>query len=267
MTKKVYQLILDIYPFLTKAEKTDFVRQSKTILNKKPSVSSIEEMLSFLRNPHADIFLKRNKKYISRFSHKLIKDILYIKIPSWSGNLGNKDKNLINLCVNAKNKYKTIVMDVRENNGGNSSIAHKFAGIFFKKDVVYGKIIKKNKEGKLEEKPMTLQTNGKIYLDKKIIILISKKCFSSNELFIAPFKVSKRALLIGEKTKGGSGNPIREEIVINGKIYIVGVPRWRFFLRGKNKPIEETAIEPDIDFKSQNLKDIMKFVFDQTKSF
>ena len=260
MIKKIYQLILDTYPFLTKAEKADFIKQSKTILNKKLSFKAIEEMLNILSNGHAYIYPKRSTYTIRRISHKLIKDILYIKIPAWSGNLGGKDQNLINLCVNEKNKYKTIIIDVRENNGGNSSIAHKFAGIFFKKDVIYGKIIRKNKKGILEEKPMTLQANGKIYLDKKIVILISKRCFSSNELFITPFKISKRALLIGERTRGGSGNPIKEEIVINGKNYIVGIPRWRFFLKGKSRPIEETAIEPDIYFQSHNFEDIIRFI-------
>lgn len=265
MIKKVYQLILETYPFLTKAEKSDFIKQSKTILNKKLSVKTVKKMLSFLHNPHADIFLKKNKtgktQNISLLpTHKFFKDILYIKIPAWNGSFSKSviDKNLIKICVDARDKYKTLVIDVRENGGGNSSVAHRFAGIFFKKDVLYGKTIRKNSEGELYERPMILQANGKIYLDKKIIILISQKCFSSNELFLAPFKVSKRATLIGEKTKGGSGNPITEEIEIDGKNYNVRVPRWRFFLKGKSKPIEETAIEPDINFKSHKLENIMK---------
>jgi C-terminal processing protease CtpA/Prc len=86
--------------------------------------------------------------------------------------------------------------------------------------------------------------------------LISEKCFSSNELFIAPFKISKRAVLMGKTTRGGSAHPKSELIECSGRKFIVRIPTQRFFLKRKNKPIEKTKIRPDIYY---NKKDIEKF--------
>jgi hypothetical protein len=62
--------------------------------------------------------------------------------------------------------------------------------------------------------------------------------------------------LIGESTAGGSANPISEIIKCSGEKFIVRIPTWRFFLKGKKNPIEKTKIHPDIFYKG---KDIEKF--------
>ena len=155
-------------------------------------------------------------------------------------------------------KYDAIIIDVRENQGGSSRIAHNFANIFFKKTVVYGKFIKKKESGKLITTIGKLKPNKKIFIDKPILILISKKCFSSNELFLAPFKISKRAILVGEPTTGGSANPISEIIKISGKKFVIRIPTWRFFLKGEKRPIEKTRINPDIIYKSKNIEKFAK---------
>lgn len=90
------------------------------------------------------------------------------------------------------------------------------------------------------------------------MILISRRCFSSNELFLAPFKISKRAVLIGEPTAGGSANPVSEAIKINGEKFVVRIQTWRFFLKGKRYPIEKTKIEPDIVYEADDIENFTK---------
>jgi len=143
---------------------------------------------------------------------------------------------------------------VQENQGGWSKMAHNFASIFFKKNVVYGKFAKKGKNGRLKISKDKLESNKNIFIDKPVVVLISEKCFSSNELFLAPFKVSKRAVLIGRTTRGGSANPISETIEINKKKFIVRIPTWRFFLKGEDKPIEKTKIKPDVVYKGDDIE-------------
>jgi len=265
--KSIYKKILKIYPFLTKTEKNVFKKKSKSTFDKfkKNNITTeeaIRKLLSFLGNRHADIkkWHKPNKDFMRKAkiervpSFKLKNRILYIKIPSWLMWLGKIDKILSRFCQRNVSKYDAIIIDVRENQGGASRIAKDFANIFFKKQVVFGKFIKRGKNGKPVTQVGKLYPNEKIFIDKPIAILISKKCFSSNELFLSWFKISKRAVLIGEPTAGGSANPISEIVKISGKKFVVRIPTWRFFLKGKKLPIEKTKIHPDILYKGKNIE-------------
>jgi C-terminal processing protease CtpA/Prc len=263
--KIIQEKILEIYPFLTKKEKDSFIKKSKNILNKfddSKTEEAIRKILLLLNNKHADIkeyiksdirLVKKRLSPVFEIKHK----ILFLNIPSWNILLGSIDKKLIDICFKNIDKYEAIIMDVRNNQGGSSKIAHNFASIFFKENVIYGKFLKKNKKGKIFSFNGELKANRKYSINVPIIILISNKCCSSNELFLAPFKISKRAILVGEKTSGGSGCPIIEEIFISKKKFHVMIPTWRFFLKGKKQPIEKTKIKPDIVYTK---KDVKKFV-------
>jgi len=270
--EKIYQKILEVYPFLTKIEKKVFEKKAKIILGeskykKLETENTIKNLLALLNgNGHADIkeWYKPNRNFMREAKikklpfFKIENRVLYIKIPSWAMWLGKIDKKLNRFCQKNIEKYDAIIIDVRENQGGSSRIAHNFANIFFKKTVVYGKSIKKKESGKLITTIGKLKPNKKIFIDKPILILISKKCFSSNELFLAPFKISKRAILVGEPTTGGSANPISEIIKISGKKFVIRIPTWRFFLKGEKRPIEKTRINPDIIYKSKNIEKFAK---------
>lgn len=268
VVQKIYKRILEVYPFLTKAEKNIFDKKSKIIMNKflngnLETIETIKNLLQLFKgNGHANLkewqkpnlTLIRKEKVNKSPTFNIKNRILFIKIPSWTMWLEKTNKKLISFCKNNLKKYDALIIDVRENQGGSSRIAHDFASIFFKKTVAYGKFVKKNKNGKLETTIGKLEPNKNIFIDKPIVILISNKCFSSNELFLAPFKISKRAVLIGQPTAGGSANPISELIKISDKEFIVRIPTWRFFLKGKNKPIEKTKIIPDIIYSDKNIK-------------
>lgn len=266
MLNRLFKLILATYPFLTKTEEETFKKKAGELISmvNKDNItfSQLEKLLSLLHNRHADIkevnYNPEKSLETLRPTYRINNQSLYIEIPSWTKALKGIDKKLIDICVKNQSNYERIILDLRNNRGGNSSIAHKFASIFFNKDVVYGKIVRRKKGGVKEWLPMILEHNKNIYVDKKIIILISVKCFSSTELFIAPFKVTKRAVLIGEKTGGGSGNPISREIFLNNKKYKFRIPTWRFFLKGELKPLEQTAIKPDVRYIG-DMENITKF--------
>lgn len=265
--KFIYKKILKTYPFLTKAEKNIFGEKSKSTFDKfAKNNTTIEEairkLLSFLGNRHADIkeWHKPNRDFMRKAkiermpSFEIKNRILHIKIPSWLVWLGRIDKKLIEFCRENIKKYDAIIIDVRENGGGSSRMAHEFAGIFFKKPVAYGKFIQRKNNKELKVISDNLKPNEKIFIDKPITILISKKCFSSTELFLAPFKISKRAILMGEPTAGGSANPASEIVKISGEKFIIRIPTWRFFIKGKKQPIEKTKIHPDIFYKGKNIE-------------
>jgi C-terminal processing protease CtpA/Prc len=264
--QEIYQTILNMYPFLNKKEKKVFEQKtiplilSESAFTKAP-IKILEKIISSLKNPHAvvwDLVEKNKRKKKSSFKSKIKNNILYVIIPNWSA----KDRDtsekrgdeITKICVDQREKYKGIIIDVRGNGGGHSFGAHKFASIFFKKPVIFGKIYRKH-EGKFKNKVLKLEPHESIYIDVPIIILIDKKCFSSNELFLAPFKISGRATLIGETTMGGSANPQAINFMYNDREHVAKIPTWRFFLKGEKLPIENTKIKPDIFYKKGDVLD------------
>lgn len=226
---------------------------------------AVKKLFSFLKdNRHADFKkwgqLDRGRirqSKIRRSPSFFIKNrILCLKLPSWSKFLGKIDKKLIGFCLKNINKYDAIIIDVRQNQGGSSRLAHNFAAIFFDQPVVYGKFYKMGSNHLPEIVEARLEPDKNNFISKPIAILISAKCFSSCELFLAPFKVSKRAILIGRPTAGGSANPKSDTLVLSGVKYDVRIPTWRFFLKGQKLPIEKTKIHPDIGYSG---KDPIKF--------
>lgn len=273
----IYETILNIYPFLNKSEKDFFIKKTSKLIKddskfKKNSVEFLEKLLSLLKNPHAVLFKLTKKSKIKGkkkkyFEHEIIDQILYIKIPRWYAKNDKEDKKradqLIKLCFKKRNFYKGLIIDVRGNTGGWSCGAHKFSSIFFKRIVNYGKVLKK-RDNRLKVTFMKLVPHKDIYIDVPIIILIDRICFSSNELFIGPFKIGKRAIIIGEKTRGGSAAPQAFSLSYRNRELLVKIPTWRFFLKGEKKPLEETGIKPDIFYKK---KDILDYSFKMIKQF
>ncbi len=260
--------ILAVYPFLTRKEKDTFINLAeKEMSQAKEAKKTVRGLLELLNNPHAEIIEYKvygkdfKKKFITEMSPSFrINDrVLFIKIPSWSTMLSGIDEKLKDYCFKNIEKYDGIIIDVRENQGGSSSIAHGFAGIFFKKSVIYGKFTRVGSKGNLKTSADKLNPDKNIYIEKPIVILISNRCFSSNELFLAPFKVSKRAILIGEPTRGGSANPVMEVIEPQkGAKFGARIPTYRFFLKGEKEPIEKTKIHPDIIYKKKDIEEFAK---------
>lgn len=254
---RIYKQILSIFPFLSKKEEHEYRRKTKGViankraLNEEP-VEVLKKLLLFLKNPHAAVRVlkKGGKPKRAAFTTSFKKGILFIQIPSWSVPK-NVSKQLKKVCADKKGKFDAVVIDVRGNGGGNSSIAHDFASIFFKDDVVFGTVVTRGGK-KLRRDDFTLKGGGKRFLDVPMVIVIDKWCFSSNELFLAPFKVTKRATLVGQTTAGGSANPKMFFVSLGDQTYRVQVPRWRFFLKGKKLPIEKTKIRPDVTARGKN---------------
>lgn len=261
---QIYKDVLETYPFLTPEEKATYEDKAQKVIAGSTATTPLEEvntLLGLLNNPHADtwpIKEEKDKKPPQEPELRIADGILYIRVPAWTKRLDNLAENLISFCKENEEKYKAVLIDVRDNTGGSSFIAHKFAGIFFKEEVPFGKFIKRVKGEGLQEREAVMPSNREVYIDKPLAILISNKCFSSNELFLAPFKVTGRATLIGEKTAGGSGNPVEIDMDIDGKKYMARIPTWRFVLKGETKPIEETAINPDNIYAQQDIVDYAK---------
>lgn len=180
----------------------------------------------------------------------------YIKINSWSGNDTNK---ILEGRIRSwlKKDIKGLVIDVRDNLGGDSRIAKQFASHFFKTETLTHFL-------KRRENTNTIKLGAKAYyinpttpyIDLPVILIVNSNCLSSNEYFIAAMTNNPRVITLGETTGGSSGNPVFFNVKYKKSDLTIQISTWLFCLSNK-KLLEGHGVEPNIDIK-RNLSDIIE---------
>lgn len=173
----------------------------------------------------------------------------YVLVRNWWGD-SKKD------IEEASNKFKEIlvnqkpgkiVFDVRQNGGGSDSCSKLFERLL----VSEGEKVPKQKvtytfnNATDAEKESVISIEGTLGYDGKIIALVGNECVSATESFLL-FLKQKNAVLIGDKTYGGTGNPKPfwyENIE-------VGIPTW-IVRTMDGKEVEGVGIEPDIKIPTE----------------
>jgi hypothetical protein len=143
-------------------------------------------------------------------------------------------------------RYSNLIIDVRENSGGNESYAEEFASYFVKDSIPYEKVKNFNDKTGLFDK----EHFKKLYPNEKnltysgnIYVLSGPSVMSSNESFILMMKQLPNAKVVGMRTYGSSGNPIPSELSNGVTVYL---PSWQAYTLD-GELIEGNGIEPDIE--------------------
>jgi len=140
-----------------------------------------------------------------------------------------------------------LIIDVRPNGGGDEPVAQSFAGCFVDTPRVYGKNENRSDgkfygpfDRKLEPNPKGPHYHG------KIVVLMGPRCVSSNESFLLMMKTVPGCKLIGEHSRGASGNPkpvrLANDVVVN-------LSSWRDMLPD-GTCFEGIGIKPDIEVRT-----------------
>jgi C-terminal processing protease CtpA/Prc len=146
-------------------------------------------------------------------------------------------------------KFKNLIIDVRENSGGNESFAKGFASYFVKDPIPYEKVKSFNKKsGAFDDEHLKklYPNERKLYYSGNIYVLSGPSVMSSNESFILMMKQLPNAKVIGMKTYGSSGNPLPHQLSNDVTIYL---PSWQAYTLD-GILIEGNGIKPDIEMKT-----------------
>ena len=104
-----------------------------------------------------------------------------------------------------------LIVDMRNNGGGDSDAVTYLLGYFFSKPTeVTGAIQRDNGKTVVHRDFTPASIGGSLYLDKPVYILIDKHTISGGEMFAYDMRSLHRAVLIGETTAGaanGLGSP------------------------------------------------------------
>ncbi len=138
-----------------------------------------------------------------------------------------------------------FIVDLRRNGGGSEGTAAAIAGLFTDREVVYARQKFRNGDKPddfVESPPLVLRPAGKNRFAGPVVCLIGPGTVSSGEGMAKMMKAIPSCTLVGQPTRGASGNPKPVQLP-NG--IDVWYSRWVSMLPD-GTPIEGTGIPPDI---------------------
>ena len=139
---------------------------------------------------------------------------------------------------------KGLILDLRNNGGGNSGSSYDVAGRFISKTIPGFKIIA-DKTGDNKESDLPISTyiepRNTPYL-KPVVILVNAGSESATEDVLVGLQYSKRAVIVGETTNGSTGESIPIRLPSHGIAFICA----RECVFPNDKPYVGVGIIPNI---------------------
>ncbi len=158
-------------------------------------------------------YLGRDYRISGGLKYTILEDnIGYISYTSFSDGIGegNIDEALSYLAV-----CNGLIIDVRNNGGGNLTYASRLAARFTNEKVLTGYIMHKTGPGHddfSEPEPIYLEPSNSIRWQKPVAVLTNRHSYSATNDFVNSMNCMPMVTLIGDRTGGGSGLPFSSEL-------------------------------------------------------
>lgn len=153
----------------------------------------------------------------SGISYKMITDdIGYMYYPSFSSGIASVNLDYILAILKDS---KGLIIDIRDNGGGLLTNIDRLVGRFITNEMLGGYI--RHKTGPAPDAfsdpyPIMYEAANPErrvkYLDKPIVVLTNRSCFSAANDFVAVMKELPNVKIVGARTGGGGGLPFSSEL-------------------------------------------------------
>ena len=188
------------------------------------------------------IYLGKDYIRTSALTVKILENnIGYVYCGSFSNGLGDGN---IDLVLNNLAICDGIIIDVRNNGGGEITAAHKLAARFTNEKKLVGYMSHKKGPGHNDfskPKPIYIEPYKGIKWQKNAVVLTNRSAFSATNDFVNCMRQFPKVTIIGDKTGGGSGLPFTSELPCGWSIRFSASP---IFDSEMNQL--EFGIDPDI---------------------
>lgn len=187
----------------------------------------------------SEVYLENNKVIFGNIENT---NFSYLRIKSFVGSTGEYS-NASSILDTLENR-DGLIIDIRDNAGGNELNGRAFAGRFVKEETHYKNT--RIRDGAAWDDftvwhKSYFQPENPLLFDKKIILLTNRRVYSSAELFVLMMKTYPNMTIVGDTTGAASANPAHRSLT-NGWKYTVST--WQaasldYIL------IEDNGIPPD----------------------
>lgn len=173
-------------------------------------------------------------------------NIGYWWIPSWHNTPKVVERLERDIRAIARRVPRMLLIDVRANGGGSGHVAGTVASHFFKRRVPFGSVAIRipGRTLRMREQRFVVKPTPPFF-SMPVVLLTGIECQSATEYFVAGLKDNGRAVTVGQRTGGSSGNPRRFSVTYGQGTFDIYVAIWRY-TRPNGQPLEGKGIVPDI---------------------
>ena len=157
----------------------------------KDSLTTPISMTLIRDNTEFTVKLKREVINVYKVSSEIIDDICYIR---YSGYTSESQKQFDEVIKKLDSKVKGIVVDVRNNPGGEFKSSIDMCDLFLEDEMILYTVDKKGSK--------TVYTAEKGSCKLPLAIIVNGSTASAAEIFAGSMQANKRAVIVGEKTYG-----------------------------------------------------------------
>lgn len=179
-------------------------------------------------------------------------NVAYLKINWFVDDAGLK---VLKENFAAASGAKGLIIDIRENSGGNDDYGHALAAILADKPFQgstwrtreYRAAYRswRRPEGWMRAPAPTFQPDATLHYAKPVVVLVGPRTYSAAEDFLMALSTTGRAKLVGETTGGSTGNPLWFKLPGGGSAFIC--TKDDNFANGR--ALEGVGIAPDVTVK------------------
>ena len=190
----------------------------------------------------SNYYLGQNNQQTAGFKYKILNDkVGYIYYEKFSEGIDNNDLDRV---FSYFSNCKGLIIDVRQNSGGNATNSAKIASRFTEKKILTGYICHKTGPGHndfSEPYAIYLEPAKGIRWQKKVAVLTNRHSYSATNDFVNHMRCLPNVTIVGDKTGGGSGMPFSSELPNGWTIRFSASPHF-----DKNMNHIEWGINPDV---------------------
>lgn len=201
--------------------------------------------LDYPRNYNESIieqYLGRDYRISGGLKYTIFEDnVGYISYTSFSNGVGegNLDEALSYLAA-----CNGIIIDVRNNGGGNLTYSTRIAARFTNENVLTGYILHKTGPGHSDfsdPEPIYLEPSINLRWQKTVVVLTNRHSYSATNDFVNSMRYLPLVTIVGDQTGGGAGLPFTSELPNGWTVRFSASPHL-----DADKQHIEFGIEPDV---------------------
>ena len=187
-------------------------------------------------------YLGTDYKIAAGLKYRVLDDnIGYIRYDSFQQPIGEGN---LDDCLSYLALCRGLIIDIRNNGGGDLTTAEMLAGRFVQERTLVGYMQHKTGKGHNDFsalEPRYLQPSSKIRWHKPVCVLTNRSVYSAANDFAVMMRSLPAVKLVGDHTGGGSGMPMSSSLPNGWSVRFSACPMY-----DANKQQTEFGIEPDV---------------------